>query len=254
MGSALQKAIAVLEAAVTSPRNLRLTELARETGLSRQSAHRILRQLEASGLVQHEALHDSYLVGPRLKQLSFAALAAAQRGGAGHEVLADLVSRVGESCNIGMLDGREVVYVDRVECDWPLRLQLQPGSRLPAHCSAIGKLLLAFLEPEARGRLLDAAPLARHTANTETDPARLRRELDRIRAEHAAINDQEYMAGLLGIAVPIHDGAGRVVAGLAVHAPVARMNRSQAVAHLPALRAAARKLDRIFELEFGPGC
>lgn len=203
-------------------------------------------------MVQHEPLHDSYLVGHRFKQLSLAALSAAQRSGAGHEVLADLVSRVGESCNLGVLDGREVVYIDRVECDWPLRLQLQPGSRLPAHCSAMGKLLLAFLEPEVCDRLLGAAPLMRHTANTETDPKRLRRELERIRSEEVSINDQEYMAGLLGIAVPIRDGQGRVSAGLAVHAPVARMNRAQAIGHLPALRAAAAKLGDILEQEFGP--
>lgn len=253
MGSAVQKAIAVLEAAVAGPRNLRLTELARETGLSRQSAHRILRQLEESGMVRHEPLHDSYLVGHRLKRLSLAALSAAQRSGAGHEILADLVSRVGESCNLGMLDGREVVYVDRVECDWPLRLQLQPGSRLPAHCSAIGKLLLAFLEPEVCGRLLGAASLTRHTANTETDLMRLRRELDRIRSEEVSINDQEYMVGLLGIAVPIRNDQGRVIAALAVHAPVARMNKTQANGHLPELRAAAAKLGRVLEIEFGSG-
>jgi len=253
MGSALQKAIAVLEAAVTGPRNLRLTELARETGLSRQSAHRILRQLEESGMVQHEPLHDSYLVGHRLKQLSLSALAAAQRSGAGHEILSDLVSRIGESCNLGMLDGREVVYVDRVECDWPLRLQLQPGSRLPAHCSAMGKLLLAFLEPEMCDRLLGAAPLTRHTANTETDPKRLRRQLDRICSEEVSINDQEYMAGLLGIAVPIRDGQGQVVAGLAVHAPVARMNKTQAIGHLPELRAAASKLGHNLDVDFATG-
>lgn len=250
MGSAVQKAIAVLEAAVAGPRNLRLTELARETGLSRQSAHRILRQLEESGMVRHEPLHDSYFVGHRLKQLSLAALSAAQRSGVGHEILANLVSRVGESCNLGMLDGREVVYVDRVECDWPLRLQLQPGSHLPAHCSAIGKLLLAFLEPGACRRLLGSAPLAGHTANTQTDPARLEQELERIRVEEVSLNDQEYMVGLLGIAVPVRDRAGRVVAGLAVHAPVARMNAAQARAHLPELRAAARELGEILELEF----
>jgi hypothetical protein len=104
----------------------------------------VLRQLEANGLLLHEPVREHYLVGHRLKRLSLSALSASQRTGAAHQVLRKLVSQIDETCNVGILEDREVVYLDRVECDWPLRPQLQPGSR-PAHCSAIGKLLLAYM-------------------------------------------------------------------------------------------------------------
>lgn len=248
MGSALEKAVAVLEAVVGHPRSLSLSDLAQQTGMSRQSAHRVVRQLEESGLLQHEPLDDRYLVGERLKQLSLTALAASQRHGAAHTVLRDLVSRIGETCNLGMLDGLDVIYLDRVECDWPLRLQLQPGSRLPAYCSAIGKLLLAFMAPKPRARLLRAAPLERYTPRTIVDPEHLERNLEEIREEGVSVNNQEYMVGLLGVAVPVRDRGGRVVAALAFHAPEARMNEAQARAHLPELRAAAEKLGQALEL------
>ncbi len=255
MASALQKAVAVLEAVISNPRRLGLSELAQKTGLSRQSAHRVVRQLEESGLLFHEPLRDHYLVGHRLKQLSLTALMSAQRMGSAHEVLRSLVARIGETCNVGMLDGGEVVYLDRVECDWPLRLQLQPGSRLPAHCSAIGKLMLAQLPDKTRHRLLSAAPLKQYTPHTITDAARLEESLAAIRREDVCINNQEYMIGLLGIAVPIRDSAQRVVAALAVHAPEARMNEAQARAHLPELRSVAEALGHALEsdLEEDPG-
>lgn len=249
MASALEKAVAVLEAVTGSPRRLGLSELAQETGLSRQSAHRVVHQLEESGLLFHEPLKDRYLVGHRLKQLSLTALVSAQRMGSAHEVLRSLVARIGETCNVGMLDGGEVVYLDRVECDWPLRLQLQPGSRLPAHCSAIGKLVLAHLSDKTRRRLLAAAPLQKFTPHTITDLARLEESLAAIRREDVCINNQEYMLGLLGIAVPIRDSVGRVVAALAVHAPLARMNEAQARTYLPELRGAAEALGRALDTD-----
>jgi IclR family acetate operon transcriptional repressor len=252
-GSALQKAVAVLEAVVDSPRTLSLSDLADQTGLSRQSAHRVVRQLEENGLLLHEPLGERYLVGQRLKRLSLSALAAAQRTGASHQILEDLVDQIGESCNIGVLDGRDVVYLDRVECDWPLRLQLQSGSRLPAHASAIGKLLLAYLPSKTRNRLITGAPLSVYTPHTITDPARLEAALRAVREEEVAVNDQEYTLGLLGIAVPIRDSRRRVVAALAFHAPTARVDEDRARVHIPALRAAAERLGRSLEANGADG-
>lgn len=245
MSSALEKAVTVLEAVVSGPSQTRASELGRSLGLSRQAAHRILQQLADSGLLLPDSGSEHYRVGPRLKRLALGALSAVQRDSAGHEVLADLVGKLGESCNLGILDGREAVYIDRVECAWPLRLQLQPGSRLPAHCTAIGKLLLAHLEPDDCARLLAAGPLARYTERTVTEPGKLQAQLAGIRAEGFALNEQEYMAGLLGIAVPVMGPDGQLLAGLAVHAPVARMDRSRAVGHLPALRKAAKRLGEL---------
>ena len=137
-----------------------------------------------------------------------------------------MVARIGETCNVGVLDDRDVICLDRVECDWPLRLQLQPGSRLPAHWSAIGKLLLAYMAPKARRRLLGRAPLESYTPHTVTDPHRLEEQMESIREQAVSIDDQEYLLGLCGSAVPIRDSGDRVVAALAVQGPQARMDEA----------------------------
>jgi DNA-binding IclR family transcriptional regulator len=241
-GSALSKGMAVLELIANEGRPLSLVDVTERLGLPKPTAHRIMRQLEDEGLLRREPLRDRYSVGPRLCTLSVNALTSAVQGGAVHAILTDLVARLGETCNIGVLDRAEMVYVDRVECDWPLRLQLAPNSRVPAHCTANGKLLLAFLDKRVRRRLIENMAFTRFTENTITDPERLERECQAIRADGYAINDQEYHVGLIGMATPIRDQDGRVVAGLAVHSPLPRMNMDTMRNTLPALRQAASRM------------
>lgn len=241
-GSALSKGMAVLDLITSEGRPLGLVEVTEKLDLPKPTVHRIMRQLEDEGLLRREPLRDRYSVGPRLCALSVNALTSAVQGGAVHAILADLVARLEETCNIGVLDRAEVVYVDRVECDWPLRLQLAPNSRVPAHCTANGKLLLAFLERKFRRRLIENMAFTRFTENTITDPERLERECQAIRDDDYAINDQEYHVGLIGVATPIRDQDGRVIAGLAVHSPLPRMNMDTMRNRLPALRQAASRM------------
>lgn len=241
-GSALAKSMAVLELVVESRRPMGLVELTERLGLPKPTVHRIARQLENEGLLQREPERDRYGVGPRLGTLAVNAIRAAVETGAVHAILETLVARIGETCNIGILDRTQVVYVDRVECDWPLRLQLQPNSRLPAHCTANGKLLLASLEERSRRRLIAGLNLERFTPNTITDPARLEKACREIREQDFAANDQEFHLGLIGLAVPIRDALGHVIAGLALHSPLQRLDLEGARRHLPALREAAARM------------
>jgi DNA-binding IclR family transcriptional regulator len=241
-GSALAKSMAVLDLVAAEGRPLGLVEVTERLGLSKPTVHRIMRQLEDEGLLRREPLRDRYGVGPRLCVLSINALASAVQGGAVHAILAELVANMGETCNIGLLDRTEIVYVDRVECDWPLRLQLAPNSRVPAHCTANGKLMLAFLDGRTREKLIASLALTRFTENTLTDPGRLEEECQAIRRDDYAINDQEFYLGLIGLAVPIRDGNGRAIAGLAMHSPLPRLDIDGLRDHLPALREAAARL------------
>lgn len=242
-GSALTKSMAVLDLVAAEGRPVGLVEVTERLGLAKPTAHRIMRQLEDEGLLRREPLRDRYSVGPRLCTLSINALSSATQGGAMHAVLADLVAKIGETCNIGMLDRTEVVYVDRVECDWPLRLQLAPNSRVPAHCTSNGKLLLAFLEAGARARLIANMTLTPHTEFTTTDPQILEQECEAIRRDGYAVNNQEFNLGLIGLAVPIRDNTGRVVAGLATHSPLPRLDLDGMRKHLPALQDAATRME-----------
>lgn len=165
-----------------------------------------------------------------------------------HRILDSLVDEIGETCNCTMLDGDEVVYLDRVETAWPLRVNLQPGSRVPLHCSASGKLFLAHMRREARERLLAAAPLPRYTPNTLCDMQALDPEFRSIRKEGASFDREEYLLGIVCMAVPILHG-NRAVAAVALHAPLARLSIDAARAWLPRMQQAAAALARTYEAD-----
>ena len=237
-----ERLVRLMELVAASPAAPTAAQCARRLGLPRQSAHRLLGQLEAAGLTQR-SLDGGYQPGDRLGRLALAGLAHAWRGGDVRQVLRELVERTGESCNIGVLDRDEVVYVDRVECDWPLRMQLGAGSRVPLHATASGKLLLAHLPARARRRVLAGAPFRRFTDRTIVGAEAMQAELERIRRLGHAVNDGENTVGLVGVAVPVRGADGRVLAGLSVHAPAARTPLDRVLAHLDDLRSLAVRLE-----------
>ena len=241
-GSALSRALEVLELLATADRPRSLAELMEATGLPKSTLHRILVKLEHERVVQREPDCKRYATGPRLVAMAISSLRNSSRRGERHAILQALVDEVGETCNFTTLDGNEVVYLDRVEAQWPLRMVLQPGSRVPLHCTASGKLFLSLLPPRRRQRFLASAPLKRYTDNTITNPERLEHALETIRGQMVGTDDEEFIAGLSAISVPVLDPQGQVCAAVAVHAPTARMNIERARAHLPALRRAAAAL------------
>lgn len=248
-GSTLERAIALLEQVSRAQRPVSLAVLTEELGLPKTTVHRVLQQMEERGLVRRDMGRDRYVIGARLSRLAFDALKASFYATPGRSVLEELVNELGETCNIGVLEGRSVVYIDRVECNWPLRLQEQSVTHRPAHCTAIGKLLMAYRPARARQAYLQRGPLQRFTENTVTDPDALESDFKRIRAQGYAVNDQEYQLGLIGIAVPVMDEAGEVTAGLALHAPIARLPAEKGIGMLERLRKAADDIARAYELK-----
>lgn len=222
-----------------------LQNLVDETGLPKPTLHRMLQQLEGAAMLQRDADGRFYGPGLRLRRLAEDLLLNNTVHGARHAVLRKLVEEVGESCNITALSGSEVLYLDRVETQAPLRFYLHPGSRVPAHCSASGKLFLARMTPAQRRRLLDQAPLEQCTPRTITDFATLERELDAVRRDGYAIDNEEFLPGLICIAVLVPRPGGRSNTGIAIQAPVVRVSRDQAPGFLPALQRAAKAIAAI---------
>jgi DNA-binding IclR family transcriptional regulator len=240
--SATGRALAVLECAARADRPVTLADLCEALALPKATAHRIAQTLEAEGMLLREPGSKRFSVGHRLATLAIDVLANSAHRGTRRAILQRLVDDIGETCNFTMFDGASVVYIDRVEAHWPLRMHLQPGSRVPLHCTASGKLFLSCLRASARRRLLRALPLERHTPNTITDPVRLEAALDKIRAHKVGTDNEEFLAGLVAVAVPVQDARGRVCAALAVHGPTARLSFERALACVPQLRAAAASL------------
>lgn len=237
--------LSLLELIAEKDQFFTLQGLVEETGLPKPTLHRMLQQLEASGMLQRDGDNRHYGTGIRLRRLAENLLLNNTVHGARHAVLAQLVEDVGESCNITALSGNEVLYLDRVETTAPLRFYLHPGSRVPVHCSASGKLFLAQMSPAQRKRLLAHGPLETFTQNTLTDQDALEAEIERVRRDGYAFDDEEFLPGLLCVAVLVPNPKGRSNQGIAIQAPTMRMTPEKALSFLPALQRAAEAIAAI---------
>ncbi|WP_207002881.1 IclR family transcriptional regulator [Trinickia mobilis] len=244
--AAAVRAFRVLETLAGAQRPLALTELVQALGLPKQTVHRILVQLMDAWLITRGAGDRLYECSPRVRALAVNVLMHAGPAAARHALLEQLVEKIGETCNLTMLSGNDVVYVDRVETEWPLRMHLQPGSHVPLHCSASGKLLLSFLPKDRRERMIETLPLRAYSERTITDRDVLRRELAVTRRRLLSINDQEHLQGLIAIAVPVMLGRNRACAAIAVQAPVGRLSLDDLLAFEPDLRHAAEETAKTF--------
>lgn len=235
---------ALLEVIAAKDDLVSLQGLVEETGVPKPTMHRMLQHLETAGILQRDADGRHYSTGVRLRRLAESVLLNDTLHAARHEVLRRLVGKVGESCNLTALSGSEVLYLDRVETDAPLRFFLHPGSRVPVHCSASGKLFLAQMTPTQRQRLLARGPLQRYTPNTQTDSRQLESEVARVRDQGYALDVEEFLPGLLCVAVLVPT-ADRSNLCVALQAPVVRVTPERARELLPHLQQAARELARI---------
>jgi len=245
---AIARSLAILEHVAKSPAPVAVLDIIDALELPKATAYRLVDWFISQGYLAREPSRKRLLVGSRLTSLAFGALAASMGNSQPHIVLQRLVNKVNETCNIGTLVNGEVMYLDRIEAKhWPLRLQFSSGSRVPLHCSAIGKLFLALAASPRRRRLLQSLDLRRFTDTTITDGARLDSELRQIRKEQVSFDREEYLVGVVCMAVPVIGKNGEMLAALAIQAPEARMNVQTARRHLPALRNAASELAEIFQ-------
>lgn len=241
-GSSAERSLRLLARLAQEGRALSLADLAADLALPKGTAHRLCTQLLETGFIARDVNERDYIVGPALRKLSLDTLNHGAIRGLRHQVLSELVAQVGETCNITTLDGASVLYLDRVEAPWPWRLTLAVGEHVPLHCTASGKLFLAMLPARQQSLLISELSLTAMTEATITSRTALQQECARIAAAGYALDRQEFIDGLLAIAVPVCDENGHIRAALAIHAPVSRLSCDQAVARLPALRDAARRL------------
>jgi IclR family acetate operon transcriptional repressor len=245
--SSTLKAFAVLEVLVRAGSAVTLSELMQATELPKPTLHRTLALFEEAGILCREPGGRAYMIGDRLSRFGLDVLrndaAATER----RIVLRRVVSEIGESCNLAVLHKGALIYLDRIEANWPLRLQVPIGEfAMPPHCCASGKLLLAHLAPTERQRLLDLMALERFTVRTITDRQVLASELDRIVSCGYAVDNEEYVLGVACVAVPVRAQQGEVVASIAVQGATARLPLMRAIEFVPRLQAAAVDIGSTF--------
>lgn len=241
-GSAILRAIRVLETIAASAAPLQLADLCRALELPKPTVFRILSTLEHAGLVVREPGSKRYQCGSRLCALAGSVLLHSPMFATRHAILEELVEQTGETCNLTIPNGNTVMYLDRVETAWPLRIALSAGSSVPLFASASGKLFLAAMPRRTRDRLLRQSPMVRYTPKTLVEVPRLVAELDRVCEQGYATDDEEYLVGICCLAVPVRDADERTVAAVAMHAPISRLRLAEAMQFLPQLQAAAQAI------------
>ncbi|MEJ2869306.1 IclR family transcriptional regulator [Actinomycetospora sp. OC33-EN08] len=212
----------LLKAFLSREESLGPSELARRLGLGKSAVHRLLATLAAEGLVTRDP-NGSYRLGMVMFELGEAVRAHLDLHGAAGPVLVELRAQTGESSQVGVLDGDEVVYVDRLESTHSLRLFHETGRRVPLHCTSSGKVLLAAM-PESRREAIVAAGFRALTPHTLVAPDDVRAELDRVRRRGWAEAVDEREIGVASLAAPVHGPGGEVVAAISVGAPATRFH------------------------------
>jgi len=238
----IDRALAVLEQVLDAPGRFSVATLASELALPLPSAARLVAQLESRGLIRRPLGTRQLSPGTRLLALGLGAARATFTSDVPHQLLVGLAASLGEHCQIGVVSGTEVVYLDSARGARGASLQFEPGERVPIHCTSTGKLFLAELDDAALARFLGRRPLRRYTPSTITDPAKLIAQVKQVRAHGWAATDGEYAAGVVGCAVPIRGHDGAMIASLAVAVPAARTAFAVVHRFVPALREAAKAI------------
>jgi len=240
------KAFSVLEYVTGDIGPTPMSDIIRATNITKPSAHRIVNMLCDMGFLEREPTGLGVVPGFKLVELAQQTVTAAAPRGIRHSLLEELARHVGETCNYGILSGAQVTYLDRVESKWPLGLRFDAGSQVPAHCTAIGKLMLSQLSENELLAVTNAVTLTRYTSRTLTNPMHLRKALAEIRQTQVGIDDQEFMDGVVCVSVPVLLPNGKCLGGVAISAPEARMTMETALTYVPKMREVAERYAMTF--------
>ena len=226
----LERGLAILSAFDSERPLIGVSELSRELSLSRSTAHRYIATLAQLGYLQQDPDSKRYRLGPKVLDLGFSAINSMDVREISAPHLRRLSDETGHTVNLAILDGIDVVYIERCRTAQPgqreIDLNLHVGARLPAYCTAMGKAILAFVAEDRREELIAQIDFVRRGPNTITDADAFRVELARIRAAGIAVNDEELAYGLRSVAAPIHAHSGEVLAALnlAIHRTMGSMD------------------------------
>jgi len=237
----LDRAIVLLDLLADAGGEVGISRLAELSGLPLPTIHRLMRTLVTHGYVRQEASRR-YALGPRLIRLGESA--ARQLGTWARPQLVELVAAVGETANLALLEGDDVVYVAQVPSTHSMRMFTEVGRRVFAHCTGVGKALLAQLPAETVQEILARTGMPAQTPHTLTDPATLLRELAQIRQQGYAIDDGEQEVGVRCLAVPVLGAPA--MAAISVSGPAARLTDEVFDRIVPLLRRAAEQLGSSF--------
>lgn len=244
---AVDRALAILETLAEAGRPMGLVELSTRVGLHASTVHRLLATLGKRKFVVQDPQTGRYRLGMRAFEVGSAAIQQVELREIARPFLRWLMEETQETANLAVLMDGEVVYIDQVESQNLVRMFTRVGRRVPAHCTGVGKILLAGLSDDEVMRVLDARGLPRFTPHTIVDLRELLKELQRVRASGYALDNEEREVGVRCVAGPVRDHEGRVVAAVSISGPSSRITEDR----LPQLIAAVLTATSRISTELG---
>lgn len=225
------------------PRNtpLGIAEMSDTVGIGRSKVHRLVDTLRFLGFVEQDQASKKYRLGLRTFEIAAAAASRFDLGPGARQALQELVQTTGETVNVGVLQGSEILYVDNVRGFGPLRLEVEVGTRAPVNCVALGEAILAFESPERVEQIL-TGHLDALTRNSISDAMRLREELNRVKELAYAVDDEESFPGVRCVAVPIFHISRSPIAAIAVSGPAARLPMSRLLDFVQPLKQTSERI------------
>ncbi|HXS11680.1 MAG TPA: IclR family transcriptional regulator [Acidobacteriaceae bacterium] len=237
----LTKVLSIFDLLDRSHDGLQLRAIAEQTKLNKSTAYRFLAHLERAGYLVRDNT-GAYLLGPRLVHLGSGSTYQSTIRKVSHPILDALWRETGETVNLAVLDGREILYLDVIESPHNFRLVSQVGMRRPLHCTALGKAVLAWQSAGFRNELLSTAKFEKLTPHSITRSSELIAELGRIQRRGYALDDEEVELGARCVGAPVLDSSGQVAAGVSVSGPTIRMARARTTQIAEAVKSAALEI------------
>lgn len=239
----LDRAVTVLKT-VSAGSGLSLTEIAEAAGQSPSTVYRILNTLKSHRIVDYDEVGQLWHVGLEAFRIGSSFLGRTRIVEQSRPVMQRIMAATGETANLAIIDGGEVIFISQVETHEPIRAFFRPGTRGPIHASGIGKALLAFRPADEIDRTLSAAPFKTFTAKTIADREAMLAELKRIAARGFAVDDEERTVGMRCIAAPIFNPYGEAVAGISLSGPTVRIEPEREEEYGAMVRSAADEITR----------
>ena len=238
--ASLAKGLKVIETFGAETPRLSIAEAAAASGLDRATTRRVLLTLHREGYADYDG--KFFTLTPRILRLGVATLASLPLPQRVQPWLDQLSEQIGQSCSVALLDGTEIVYVARAAQKRVMSIGLMPGSRLPAYCTSMGRILLASRPRDEARAVIEASDLSPRTAFCRVAPEEIMEQIDKAQKDGFCVIDQEVELGLRSIAVPLIDGRGRTVAAL---------NTGMAATHETAEMLAETYLPKLLKVQSG---
>lgn len=248
----IEKCFVILDCIYTSQKLLNLEEITRATGYNKTTCFRFLKTMRTLGIVELSPQTKTYRYGPRLAAIGLSAIKNLNLKKVSVPILKRLRDETGETINLTILSGSEILYVDRILSDYLVNVNVNIGDRLPVYCASMGKAILAYLPEERLEEIIETIDFRQRTENTIVSRSALMKELEQIRAYGYAINDEELEKGLRAVAAPIFNYTGEAFAATNIAWTTARHpDRETFSTYAQKIVSAAREISRL--MGYTPG-